>query len=146
MSNALTIVILSVLLGGTGPKTTPKPASTKAAANCAGCLETRPTLDPKMFAKWDNPDVSKGYEIAKRYPALLDRIHCFCECQESPMFRHKTLLTCFVDQHAAACGICLREALLASQLKEKGLSDEEIERTVESVNKTDGHASTAGRS
>ncbi len=58
------------------------------------------------------------------------------------MFQHKTLLTCFTDLHAAGCGICLSEARLAAQLKEKGVSDAEIKATVESVHKTDGHPKT----
>ena len=58
------------------------------------------------------------------------------------MFHHKTLLTCYTDMHAAGCGICLSEARLAAQLKEKGVSDAEIAVTVESVHRTDGHPPT----
>ena len=100
------------------------------------------TLDPKTFEKGWDAEVKTGYEIARKIPATLDRLHCFCECAESPMFHHKTLLTCFVDKHAAGCGICLSEARLAWQLKEKGVSDDEIVITVESVHKTDGHPPT----
>jgi len=125
-------------------KAAPKPAPTAAAAanSCATCKERRPTLDPERFAKLPEREVQQGYEIARKIPATLDRIHCFCECAESPMFRHKTLLTCFTDTHAAGCGICLSEARLAYDLKAKGLSDDEIVNTVESVHKTDGHPAT----
>ena len=126
-------------------KTTPAKAAKAAAPatnSCTACKERRPTLDPQRFARGYEPGVREGYEIAGRIPATLDRIHCFCECAESPMFRHKTLLTCFTDLHAAGCGICLSEARLASDLKAKGLSDDEIVNTVESVHKTDGHPAT----
>ncbi len=126
-------------LSGDTPKG--KPASEPKNA-CTTCKETRPTLDPKLFAKGYDADVAPGYEIARKIPATLDKLHCYCECAESPMFQHKTLLTCFVDKHAAGCGICLSEARLAWQLKEKGVSDEEIVVTVESVHKTDGHPPT----
>src|SRR5262245_57206669 len=106
---------------------------------CTTCKERRQTLDPKTFEKGWDAEVMQGYEIARKIPATLDRLHCFCECAESNMFQHKTLLTCFVDKHAAGCGICLSEARLAWQLKEKGVSDDEIVITVESVHKTDGH-------
>ena len=76
--------------------------------------------------------------------ATLDRLHCFCECKESPREHHKTLLTCYTSNHAAGCGICLKEALMAAELKEKGLPDDQIENTVESVFKTDGHKPTGG--
>lgn len=124
-------------------KAAPRPAPTAAATNsCTTCRERRPTLDPERFAKLPEREIQQGYEIARKIPATLDRIHCFCECAESPMFRHKTLLTCFTDTHAAGCGICLSEARLAYDLKAKGLSDDEIVNTVESVHKTDGHPAT----
>jgi len=127
-------------------KAAPTPASTSASATngCKTCKEQRPTLDPQRFAKLPEREVQAGYEIARKIPATLDRIHCFCECAESPMFRHKTLLTCFTDTHAAGCGICLSEARLAYDLKTRGLSDDEVVNTVESDHKTDGHPATHG--
>jgi hypothetical protein len=120
-----------------------KPTPTAAPKNsCATCKERAATLDPARLAKGAEPGVEEGYEIARKYPATLDKLHCFCECAESPMFHHKTLLTCFTNTHAAGCGICLSEARLAGELKAKGLSDEEIKVTVESVHRTDGHPKT----
>lgn len=121
----------------------PKAKPTAAPANsCSGCKERRPTLEPSRFARGYDPEVKRGYEIARKYPATLDRLHCYCECAESPMFRHKTLLTCFTDTHAAGCGICLSEARMAAELKDRGLADDEIKNTVESVHRTEGHAPT----
>ena len=137
--------IAAILLVSSLPlfASTSKPKPTPERANsCTTCKERRPTLDPAKFAKGYEPEVKKGYEIARKYPATLDKLHCFCECAESPMFQHKTLLTCFVSTHAAGCGICLSEARLAADLKEKGLSDDEIKNTVESVHRTDGHPPT----
>jgi alkylhydroperoxidase family enzyme len=145
------VLALSVAAFGFSPdakRPTPKPAATPAATeaaatnSCTACKERRPTLDPARFAKLPEREVQAGYEIARKIPATLDRIHCFCECAESPMFRHKTLLTCFTDTHAAGCGICLSEARLAYDLKSRGLSDDEIVNTVESVHKTEGHPAT----
>jgi Protein of unknown function with PCYCGC motif len=134
--------VAALLLAAPGPTPRPTPKPTAAATNsCTTCKERQATLDPARFAGAD-PGVREGYEDARRYPATLDKIHCFCECAESPMFHHKTLLTCFTNTHAAGCGICLSEARLAAQLKEKGLSDEQIKVTVESVYRTDGHPAT----
>ena len=60
--------------------------------------ETRATLDPGLF-----PDarVKQAYKVAKEIPWVLDSIYCFCMCKESPSFRHKSLLSCFVDNHAS---------------------------------------------
>ena len=60
--------------------------------------ETRATLDPTMFSE---PKIGKAYQVAKEIPWILDSIYCYCQCEESPAFRHKSLLSCYVDKHAA---------------------------------------------
>lgn len=60
--------------------------------------ETRPTLDPQLFR---DPKVRKAYQVAREIPWVLDSIYCFCFCETSPSFRHISLLTCYVDNHAA---------------------------------------------
>jgi hypothetical protein len=128
------------------PRTAPTAAPAKVHLNsCAVCLERAPLLDPARYTGWENGDVKRAYEAAAKYPATIDLLHCFCECQESPREQHKTLLTCFTSQHAAGCGICQHEALMAAKLKDEGRSDEEVEFTVESLHKTDGHRPTKGR-
>jgi hypothetical protein len=126
-----------------------KQATRKAPAaasknSCTGCAERAPILDPKLFTDPSRyePEVAPAYAVARKYPQTLDRLHCFCECQESMTHRHKTLLTCFTTEHAAGCGICIREAILAGELKDKGLPDDQIENTVEPAFRTDGHRPT----
>jgi hypothetical protein len=141
------VLVLGVVAAAPANKTGSKKAAPPPASNgCATCVERGAVLDPKLFAdtRRFEPDVQPAYEIARKYPATLDRLHCFCECQESMTHRHKTLLTCFTSNHAAGCGICIREALLAKELKDKGMPDDQIENTVESVFKTDGHKPTHG--
>lgn len=58
--------------------------------------ETRATLAPGLFS---DPKVKMAYQVARDIPWVLDSIHCFCFCDES--FRHKSLLSCYVDDHAA---------------------------------------------
>lgn len=60
--------------------------------------ESRPTLDPRSFS---NAKVRKAYQIARDIPWVLDSIFCYCYCSESPTFRHISLLSCYVDTHAA---------------------------------------------
>jgi hypothetical protein len=61
--------------------------------------ETRDTLNPAQFG---HPLVRRAYQAAKEIPWVLDSIYCYCRCKENPNFRHKSLLSCYVDQHAAA--------------------------------------------
>lgn len=60
--------------------------------------ETRATLDPGLF---NDPRVKEAYRIAQEIPWVMDSIYCYCKCEESPAFRHKSLLSCYVDNHAA---------------------------------------------
>lgn len=60
--------------------------------------ETRATLDPNLFT---DPRIKKAYQVAKEIPWVLDSIYCYCMCKESPTFKHKSLLSCYVDNHAA---------------------------------------------
>jgi Protein of unknown function with PCYCGC motif len=138
-----TILVAAAPAKKAAPRKDPPPPP---AGSCTACVEKGAVLDPSLFSDTTRfePEVRPAYEIARKYPATLDRLHCFCECQESMIHRHKTLLTCYTSTHAAGCGICLREALLAGDLKAKGLADDQIENTVESVFKTDGHRPTRG--
>lgn len=88
--------------------------------------EKRPTMSPGHFIG----KTGRAYKVAKENPDLLDKIYCYCKCQDN--FGHKSLLTCFVDRHGSQCGVCMDEALMASDLRKKGYGDEEI---VEKINK-----------
>jgi hypothetical protein len=126
-------------------KSADRPSEKEGAAACRACAEKGSVLDPGQFARGYEPDVARSYEAARKYPDLIDRLHCFCECKESQREHHKSLLTCFTNPHAAGCGVCQQEAIQAAKLKSQGLSDDEIEITVESTHKTDGHPPTFGR-
>ena len=58
--------------------------------------ETRPVLDPALFTG----QVRAAYAAAQKYPDLLNEVYCYCFCNEPP-FNHKTLLSCFTEDHGA---------------------------------------------
>ena len=70
------------------------PAATKDESLRRG--ETRATLDPGQFA---DPATRQAYRIAREIPWVLDSIYCYCYCEESA--GHKSVLSCYVDTHAA---------------------------------------------
>ncbi len=88
--------------------------------------ETRETLSPRYFVG----KTAKAYEVARRIPEVLDRIYCYCRCQDN--FGHKSLLTCYVDRHASQCGVCMDEALMAYDLVRKGYDTDEVVERVDS--------------
>jgi len=67
----------------------------------------------------------EAYIVAKQIPATLAQLPCYCECDKA--FGHKSLHSCFVDDHASQCAVCVDEALLAYKLqKEEKLTPEQV--------------------
>ncbi len=56
--------------------------------------ETRPVLSPSLFVG----RAREAYAAAREYPEVMDQVFCYCECDEPPTY-HKTLLSCFTDNH-----------------------------------------------
>ncbi len=73
-----------------------------------------PTLPPERFSR---PEINRAYMVAKRIPPVIAQQPCFCWCSRG---KHRSLLDCYVDQHAAGCEICMKEALLADQMARQG--------------------------
>jgi len=78
-----------------------------------------PTLAPEQFTG----ETRAAYQVAKEIPVTLAQLPCFCYCDA---IGHKSLHSCYEDDHSVGCGICKVSALLASKLKKEGLSDEQV--------------------
>ena len=70
----------------------------------------------------------EAYEVAKKIPGTLAQLPCYCHCDQ---VGHKSLHTCFVDDHAAHCAVCVDEALLAYQLqRDENLTPEQVREKI----------------
>lgn len=87
--------------------------------------EDRATLAPYNF----NGATAKAYWIAKEIPEVLDSLYCYCDCKKH--FGHKSLLTCYVDTHAAYCDVCMEEAFMAYDLHQQGMDVISIRKAVD---------------
>ena len=87
--------------------------------------ETRQTLSPANFTG----TTSKAYQIAKEIPEVLDSLYCYCNCKRD--HGHKSLLTCYVDDHAAYCGVCMDEAIIAYDMLKQGKDILSIRRFID---------------
>lgn len=77
-------------------------------------VEIPRTLPPERFTV---PKTRESYRVAAAIPEALMQLPCYCWCDR---IDHKSLLDCFVDEHAEYCGICQDSALWAHQrLKEQ---------------------------
>ena len=84
-----------------------------------------PTLDPAQFSGLTRD----AYRTAREIPVTLAQLPCYCHCDQG--FGHKSLYSCFEDEHAAHCDVCVREALLALKLeKEQKMSPAQIRDTI----------------
>ena len=84
-----------------------------------------PTLEPEKF----NGKTREAYRAVKEIPVTIAQLPCYCHCDKG--FGHKSLYSCFQDDHAAHCAVCVNEALLALKLeKEKKLTPAQIRDTI----------------
>ena len=71
----------------------------------------------------------EAYAAAKEIPDTLAQLPCYCYCDKA--FGHKSLHTCFVDDHASQCAVCVDEALLAYRLqKEEKKTPEQVRQII----------------
>jgi hypothetical protein len=75
------------------------------------------------------PGVGEVYQMAAEIPGVMDGVYCYCECLTN--FGHYSLLECFINDHAAACDICLREAIMAYEMTSRGDSLDDIRQEVD---------------
>jgi len=102
-------------------------AKEPAQAPASGLVETRPVLPASGFTG----RVAQAYQIAAEIPQALDKLYCYCKCKENPTLKHKTLLTCYTNDHASKCEICMREAEIADEMTKQGKTDDEIHAAVD---------------
>jgi hypothetical protein len=57
--------------------------------------ETKPPLSPSRYVG----QTARAYQIAREIPDILDQLYCYCECDKH--LGHKSLLSCFTDDHGA---------------------------------------------
>ena len=84
----------------------------------------RGTLGPEMFTG----NVRLAYQVAKDIPQTLAQIPCYCHCDMSQ--GHKSLHSCFEDEHGMNCGICIGEALMAQNLQRQGFNPSQIRERI----------------
>ncbi len=90
---------------------TSQPARVPAFQTAAAAKDLGPTLAPDKFMG----KTRDAYRVAKQIPATLAQLPCYCECDRG--YGHKSLHSCFEDDHASHCAVCVDEALLAYQLQ-----------------------------
>lgn len=108
------------------------PPATSGVKNVPAFLTTppsraslAPTLDPERFTG----ATREAYRAVRQIPVTIAQLPCYCYCDQG--FGHKSLYSCFEDDHAAHCAVCVNEALLALTLeKEQKLTPAQIRERI----------------
>lgn len=80
-----------------------------------------PTLAPEQFTGLTRD----AYRAVREIPVTIAQMPCYCHCDRG--MGHKSLYSCFEDDHAAHCAVCVNEALMAYKLeKEQKLTAPQI--------------------
>jgi len=82
------------------------------------------TMAPDQFSR----ATRDAYKVAKEIPQTIAQMPCYCHCDRG--FGHKSLHSCFEDDHAAQCAVCVDEALMAYRLQKQGLSAAQIREKI----------------
>ena len=100
-------------------------ARVPAFQTAAASRDLGPTLAPDKFIG----KTRDAYRVAKQIPATLAQLPCYCECDRG--YGHKSLHSCFEDDHASHCAVCVDEALLAYQLQtENKMTPEQVRQRI----------------
>lgn len=84
-----------------------------------------PTLDPEPFTG----PTRAAYQAVKEIPQTIAQLPCYCHCDEG--FGHKSLHSCFEDDHGAHCAVCVNEVLMAYRMeKEMKLTPAQIRERI----------------
>lgn len=83
------------------------------------------TLSSQIFTG----HAQQAYQVAEEIPETLAQLPCYCHCDMNK--GHKSLHSCFEDNHAEDCGICIGEALMAyGYQKREKLNIEQIREKI----------------
>jgi hypothetical protein len=108
----------------TATQATPSQARVPAFQDAKSAAYLPPTLQPEQFYG----PTREAYRVVREIPETIAQLPCYCHCDMS--FGHKSLHTCFVDNHASQCAVCVNEALIAYNLQKSGMTPPQIRERI----------------
>ena len=112
-----TIVLVLVIVYSA---TKPVEYGTPIAPATGQLIETRSVMSSAFYTG----KVAEAYRIAAEIPKVIDSQFCYCYCKKN--HQHKTLLTCFTNEHGSKCDTCINEVLYSYELYKQGKTLDEI--------------------
>jgi Protein of unknown function with PCYCGC motif len=84
----------------------------------SGRSDASHVLNPAQFV---DKDVRHSYWVATQIPAVLNKLYCWCGCENRG--EHRSNLQCFEDKMAVDCAVCQGTAEIAWQMTQNGVRD-----------------------
>ncbi|MFM0174099.1 PCYCGC motif-containing lipoprotein [Paraburkholderia sediminicola] len=84
----------------------------------SGRSDASHVLNPNQFS---DRDVRHSYWVATQIPATLNKLYCWCGCENRSI--HRSNLQCFEDQMAMTCAVCQGTAEIAWRMTQAGVQD-----------------------
>ena len=84
----------------------------------SGASTNAQVLDPRQFVR---PEVQRAYAIAYKIPEVLNKLYCWCRCENRGI--HRSNLACFEDKMGVDCGVCRGTAEIAYKMTREGVTD-----------------------
>lgn len=84
----------------------------------SGRADASHVLDPNQFTR---QEVRHAYWIATQIPEMLNKLYCWCGCENRGT--HRSNLGCFEDRMGIHCAVCRGTAEIAYAMMQKGITD-----------------------
>ena len=114
------ISVITLILIGIYSITKPTEYGPPVAPAMGKLIENRPVMSSAFYTG----KAAEAYRIAAEIPKIIDSQFCYCYCKKN--HQHKTLLTCFTNEHGSKCDTCINEVLYAYELYKQGKTLDEI--------------------
>ena len=114
------ISVITLILIGIYSITKPTEYGPPVAPAMGKLIENRPVMSSAFYTG----KAAEAYRIAAEIPKIIDSQFCYCYCKKN--HQHKTLLTCFTNDHGSKCDTCINEVLYAYELYKQGKTLDEI--------------------
>ena len=114
------ISVIALILSVVYSATKPVEHGTPIAPATGQLIETRSVMSSAFYTG----KAAEAYRIAAEIPKVIDSQFCYCYCKKN--HQHKTLLTCFTNEHGSKCDTCINEVLYAYELYKQGKTLDEI--------------------
>jgi len=121
------LVLLVLVLGAIGYSLLAPDANATEHPTPRPGITAATVQPPARYAA--DPRIAQVYAEVAQIAAVTDGLYCHCDCSRHS--GHRSLLTCFEDDHGAGCDICLGEAHLAYTMTQQGASLEQIRTAID---------------